>query len=461
MKCYNCNNVLAPDKDICPKCGADVKRYRKIVYTSNYYYNMGLFRAKSRNMTGAIDALKIALQISKTNVAARNLLGLIYYEIGEAAMAVKEWTISKSVQYRNNPAEEYLASLKNDKQVLDETEHSIRKFNQALKNAQIGAIDLAIVQLKKVISVNSRMIKAYQLLGLLYIHEKKEDYAKEILNRCLELDTGNVLARSYLNELKETVSTNLSEAAVIKDLPIASMHLRDYGSYLGSAVCILLGVVVAFGILWYTVLPAKQSEYEKQAMQNNQDLQTQLQQVNAEIGLKDQRISELEESLANLEDVNNELEDQQVQTEEKITKTEAYELIEQATIYTVREEWYNLYELYPDIEKAAKQMSDSKYKEAYVALKTLYNTKLSSLLVEEGNKKISNGSYVPAIANFAAAIELDKNNAEAYYGVAYGYELSSEPDSNKTAKEYYNMVISNFGGSEWATKAQERLRYLQ
>ena len=341
MKCYNCNNVLAPDKDICPKCGADVKRYRKIVYTSNYYYNMGLFRAKSRNMTGAIDALKIALQISKTNVAARNLLGLIYYEIGEAAMAVKEWTISKSVQYRNNPAEEYLASLKNDKQVLDETEHSIRKFNQALKNAQIGAIDLAIVQLKKVISVNPRMIKAYQLLGLLYIHEKKEDYAKEILNRCLELDTGNVLARSYLNELKETVSTNLSEAAVIKDLPIASMHLRDYGSYLGSAVCILLGVVVAFGILWYTVLPAKQSEYEKQAMQNNQDLQTQLQQVNAEIGLKDQRISELEESLANLEDVNNELEDQQVQTEEKITKTEAYELIEQATIYTVREEWYN------------------------------------------------------------------------------------------------------------------------
>src|SRR5699024_12301487 len=123
-----------------------------------------------------------------------------------------------------------------------------------------------------------------------------------------------------LNELKETVSTNVSEAAVIKDLPIASMHLRDYGSYLGSAVCILLGVVVAFGILWYTVLPAKQSEYEKQAMQNNQDLQTQLQQVNAEIGLKDQRISELEESLANLEDVNNELEDQQVQTEEKITK---------------------------------------------------------------------------------------------------------------------------------------------
>ena len=200
MKCYNCNNVLAPDKDICPKCGADVKRYRKIVYTSNYYYNMGLFRAKSRNMTGAIDALKIALQISKTNVAARNLLGLIYYEVGEAAMAVKEWMISKSVQYRNNPAEEYLASLKNDKQVLDETEHSIRKFNQALKNAQIGAIDLAIVQLKKVLSVNPRMIKAYQLLGLLYIHEKKEEYAKEILNRCRELDTGNVLARSYLDE---------------------------------------------------------------------------------------------------------------------------------------------------------------------------------------------------------------------------------------------------------------------
>lgn len=460
MKCYNCNNVLAPDKDICPKCGADVKIYRKIVYTSNYYYNIGLFRAKSRNLTGAIEALKIALQVSKTNINARNLLGLIYYEMGEAAMAVKEWNMSRSFQYRNNPAEQYLSNLKNDKQVLDETEHSIRKFNQALKNAQIGAFDLAIVQLKKVLSVNPRMIKAYQLLGLLYIHEKKDEYAKEILKRGLELDNGNVLIRSYLESLENQVNPASSLPNGVKELPIAPMHLRDYGSYLGSAVCILLGVIVAFGILWYTVLPAQKSNYEKQALQDREDLQSELQSANEQIGTKDQKISELEEQLAALEDENSELADQKIQNEEKITKKEAYELMEEATIYTVREEWMNLCKLYPELEKAASQMTDSKYKEAFVSIKTLYSTKMSTLLIEEGNAKIASGSYVPAIENFVKSIELNENNPEAYYGVAYGYEMSSEKDKNQVAKGYYNLVISKFGGTEWAAKAQERLKYL-
>lgn len=460
MKCYNCNNVLAPDKDICPKCGADVKLYRKIVYTSNYYYNVGLFQAKSRNMTSAIEALKIALQVSKTNINARNLLGLIYYEIGETAMAVKEWTISKSFQYMNNPAEKYLSDLKNDKQVLDETEHNIRKFNQALKNAQIGAFDLAIVQLKKVLSVNPRMVKAYQLLGLLYIHEKKEEYAKEIWKKGLEVDTGNVLIHSYLDEMERNVNSVSPLSSTAKELPIAPMHLRDYGSYFGSAVCILLGVIVAFGILWYTVLPAQESKYEKQALQDRQDLQSELQQANEQIGAKDQKISELEESLANLQDENSELANQKEEKEEKITKTEAYELMEQATIYTIREEWLNLCKLYPDVEKAAAQMTDSKYKEAFVALKTLYNTKMASLLIEEGNRKVASGSYVPAIENYVKSIELNENNPEAYYGVAYGYEMSSEKDKDKVAKGYYNLVISKFGGTEWAAKAQERLKYL-
>ncbi|MGN0397812.1 MAG: hypothetical protein ACI4EL_07345 [Candidatus Fimimorpha sp.] len=460
MKCYNCNNVLAPDKDSCPKCGADVKRYRKIVYASNYYYNVGLSRAKSRNMSGAVEALKIALQISKTNVDARNLLGLIYYEMGETAMAVKEWTISKSIQYRNNPAEQYLSDLKNDKQVLDETEHSIRKFNQALKNAQIGAFDLAIVQLKKVLSVNPRMIKAYQLLSLLYIHEGKQEYAKSTLNKCLELDTGNILAHSYLDELENNAHTIASDSNIVKDIPIAPMHLRDYGSYLGSAVCILLGVILSFGILWYTVLPAQQSKYEKQAVQERQHIEKQLQLANEQIESKDKRISELEENLSYLEDENSELADQKLENEQKITKKEAYELMEKAMIYTVREQWYSLYELYPEIDKAAQQMNDSQYREAYVALKSLYNTKLSTLLVQEGNAKVANGSYVPAIQNYAAAIKLNDGNAEAYYGVAYSYELSSESNKYKTAKEYYNLVLSKFGGTEWAAKAQERLKYI-
>ena len=53
MKCYACNCRLSPDRDTCPKCGADIRLYRKIIYASNQYYNLGLARAKARDLTGA------------------------------------------------------------------------------------------------------------------------------------------------------------------------------------------------------------------------------------------------------------------------------------------------------------------------------------------------------------------------------------------------------------------------
>ena len=51
MKCYACNCRLSPDRDTCPKCGADIRLYRKIIYASNQYYNLGLARAKARDLT--------------------------------------------------------------------------------------------------------------------------------------------------------------------------------------------------------------------------------------------------------------------------------------------------------------------------------------------------------------------------------------------------------------------------
>lgn len=83
MKCYACNCRLSPDRDTCPKCGADIRLYRKIIYASNQYYNLGLARAKARDLTGAAECLRTSLQLYKKNISARNLLGLVYYEMGE------------------------------------------------------------------------------------------------------------------------------------------------------------------------------------------------------------------------------------------------------------------------------------------------------------------------------------------------------------------------------------------
>ena len=70
---------------------------KKIVYQSNYWYNDGLRKAKIRDMSGAIMSLRKSLQFNRENIAARNLLGLVYYGIGEVPEALVEWIISKNL----------------------------------------------------------------------------------------------------------------------------------------------------------------------------------------------------------------------------------------------------------------------------------------------------------------------------------------------------------------------------
>ena len=54
----------------------------KLVYQSNYWYNDGLKKANIRDLSGAIVSLRRSLQYNRSNIAARNLLGLVYYGRG-------------------------------------------------------------------------------------------------------------------------------------------------------------------------------------------------------------------------------------------------------------------------------------------------------------------------------------------------------------------------------------------
>ena len=82
MKCFNCGAVLKTT-DYCSHCGADVKLYRRMLQLSNAYYNEGLAKAKVRDLTGAVMSLRQSLKFNKKNTDARNLLGLVYFEMGE------------------------------------------------------------------------------------------------------------------------------------------------------------------------------------------------------------------------------------------------------------------------------------------------------------------------------------------------------------------------------------------
>ena len=103
MICYRCNHE-AGDAAVCPVCGTDLSVFLRVKRISNMYYNDGLQKAEVRNLSGAIISLKKSLKFNKYNIDARNLLGLVYYEMGEVVDALSEWVISKSYQNDDNIA---------------------------------------------------------------------------------------------------------------------------------------------------------------------------------------------------------------------------------------------------------------------------------------------------------------------------------------------------------------------
>lgn len=202
---------------LCPHCGAQVRKngycsecylplsmLKKAQNTSNYYYNIGYDRASARDLSGAIESLLHALRYNKRNVPARNLLGLIYYEMGEAVQAMSEWVMSINYQQENNLATKYLKELKKDPARLESVDQLARKFNMAIQYAHSEDYDLSILQLKSALSDNPHFVKGYLLLALLYIGTDNYEKARVTLRRVLKIDKANSLAVHYLREMGDT-----------------------------------------------------------------------------------------------------------------------------------------------------------------------------------------------------------------------------------------------------------------
>ncbi len=204
MLCYRCGNTLGAGR-YCLRCGADVTLYRRIVKLSNRYYNYGLEKARVRDLTGAVEDLSRALQIDKRNITARNLLGLVLYEMGETVQALCEWVVSTNYQPENNPASGYVKYLQDNRTELDTAAQGIRKFNFALDYAKKGSEDLAIIQLEWVTTHHPKMLKAHSLLALLYHSEGKYSRAEKEIRTVLRADVGNTFCLHLAKEMSEDI----------------------------------------------------------------------------------------------------------------------------------------------------------------------------------------------------------------------------------------------------------------
>ncbi len=271
----------------------------KLLYQSNYWYNDGLGKARIRDMSGAIASLKKSLQYNRANVASMNLLGLVYYGRGDVVEALVEWIISKNFQPQDNIADYYISKMQETPGELEEINQAVKRYNQSLQYAAQNGEDLAIIQLKKAVAAHPSYMKAYQLLGFLYLHTEQLTSARQMLRSAYRLDTTNELTLRYIHELSEirrerpvhvkredrkdgqTVTYNLGNETIIQ--PVSTSFKENAGIH--TIINIGIGVLMGVLVMWFLIMPAmnasRQRRLNEQTVAFSDQIESQKSQINA------------------------------------------------------------------------------------------------------------------------------------------------------------------------------------
>ena len=452
MKCFNCGADLK-DSEYCSQCGADVKLYSRMLKLSNAYYNEGLEKAKVRDLSGAVLALRESLKINKKNTNARNLLGLVYYEMGMAVEALTQWIISRSFQSSKNIADEYIESIQNNPARLDTVNTSLRKYNQALVYCQQGSYDLAIIQLKKVLSVNGKLLDAHLLLALLYMKVENYARARNEIKKVLAVDCNNTQALRYLKELnRETDKDQPKEEEKNKDYIaytrdnetiIQPVGVKDNSGF-HAILNVVIGLVIGVAVMGLLIMPALQS---KKSGELNKAVAEYSDQVDAKSATLDSLKQENESLKQQAEEATKAASD----AADKVSSYE--ELLKAYASYSAGDSAAALQEL----EAISQDTLSDDAKTLYSSIFTEVGVTAVNDLYKTGYAAYEKGDYDTAIADLGKCYELDNTQGDALYFLARSYHKSGDTEN---AKIYYQKVIEEFPNTRKATDAEGLMKGL-
>lgn len=425
---------------------------------SNSYYNLGLEKARARNLSGAIPCLRYALQLNKHNTSARNLLGLIYYEIGEVAEALVQWVISINLQSEENDARRYLSLLRKKPGQLDINEQAIIKFNQALSYATSGNEDLAQLTLTRIVEEKPGYIKAQLLLSLLYMKNLEYQRANKSLLTILEIDKNNSLALHYMYLVKEQTGRAERERKKMADA-FSHKKMQDddvilpstYKEYTGwqTVLNIGIGLIIGASSMLFLYLPTRTAQLNNKHNSELVAISEKLSGINNQNTLLEERNEDLQEQVNSLNEQvgsGDEIKKQQliqyqklfgiVQALEQKNMTLAAQLFSDLDITQIQD----IPESGISIVSVLEEVSEKIRKEGYAPL------------VHLGDTSMAAGDYAAAISYFDMALRIKPDLVEALYKKAVAFKTSGDEGS---ANGIYQEIISTYPQSEYAEKSKE------
>ena len=270
---------------------------------ANCYYNLGLERAKLRDLSGAAELLKKALHYDKYQREARNLLGLIFFEMGEVADALVQWVISMNLLPEENPADYYLDEIQRKPAILRICSDNVKRFNQALDYAQHNNKDLAVFQLNQVISDSPNYVKAHILLALLYMDRGDWIKAGKSLYLVLKIDRNNPKALVLMDLVKKNTGRAEIEQSKLKNVfshrkmtdddVMMPQEIRQLSPW-SVSLLLLPGTGIGLFVFYLLMLPAG---IRSANAKNNQELIAYTEKLDA----ANQKLSNVEEEKSKLQ----------------------------------------------------------------------------------------------------------------------------------------------------------------
>lgn len=467
MLCYNCGRSLS-EHDFCTACGADVSVYKKIMYLSNRFYNDGLEKAQVRDLSGAINSLRQSLKLNKNNIKARNLLGLVYFEMGEVVAALSEWVISKNIRPKKNIADMYIDMIQTNQSRLDAINQTIKKYNQALAYCRQDSQDLAVIQLKKVLSLNPKFVRAHQLLALLYIEAGEWEKARKELYKCGRIDSHNTTTRRYLKEVERMIAPEENAAKAAGKRKNTSADVIKYQSgnetiiqpvngkeKKGISVLVNMGIGIVIGLAaaWFLILPAR-IQMAQVAM--DEELRT----IGDQSDAKTATIDEMEQQIKRLTEENAQLETQlenyvgtdgTIQASDKLIAAANEYFASEGDALRVSEYLDEI-----DMEELGETASEA-FITLHDTLTALIGPELAQTAYDEGYQSYRQGEFATALPYLAKAYQYDETNGDALFYLANCYKETGNPEK---AKEAYAQVIELFPGTLKASNSQAYLAEL-
>ena len=445
-----------------------MKKNRRLEQISNGYYNLGLSLAKERNLSSALNALSISLGLNKKNTDARNLYGLIQFEMGEETKALISWVISININPINNPAQNYLQKLRNKSAYLEKSQDAISKYNKAISQIKTVNYDMARITLKQAVDIRPHFVKAMLALALLDIREGKSSEAKKLLDNVLSIDRFNTKAITYLEEMKPLTEKNARKeklsvigSPVKKEktvenanngMPVTEIYKNYSGMF--TAINVGIGLIVGACAMVFLYMPTMKVALNNAHNKEIVEISQQLNDVNLSIETLKSENEGLNEQVNKLTEVNN-----------TSTENMNYKLLQYVYFLGLIKE-YNTKnytraaEIFSNLDVGQLTDVDNglgiSVTGTFAEMAPKMRDEGPKLLLKVADGLNRSGDFAGAIGYYDSALRISPDYVEAKYKKALAYKTMGDVD---TANNLFTEIITNYPDDRFANESKKERGY--